>query len=48
MLTDEKFAEKATSFMLWKSIEGKYYTSEEYTAKVKDMQTDKDGFTIML
>ena len=48
VLTDEKFADKASSFMLWKSIEGKYYTAEEYTAKVKDMQTDKDGFTIML
>ena len=48
MLTDEKFAEKAANFMLWKSIEGKYYTSEEYTEMVKDMQTDKDGFTIML
>ena len=48
MLTDEKFAEKAANFMLWKSIEGKYYTAEEYTEKVKDMQTDKDGFTIML
>ena len=47
-LTDEKFAEKAASFMLWKSIEGKYYTSEEYTAKVQETQTDKDGFTIML
>jgi molecular chaperone HtpG len=48
MRTDEKFAEKAANFMLWKSIEGKYYTAEEYTEKVKDMQTDKDGFTIML
>jgi molecular chaperone HtpG len=48
VLTDEKFAEKASSFMLWKSIEGKYYTAEEYVEKVKDMQTDKDGFTIML
>ena len=48
VLTDEKFAEKASKFMLWKSIEGKYYTAEEYIAKVKDMQTDKDGFTIML
>ena len=48
ILTDEKFAEKASSFMLWKSIEGKYYTSEEYTEKVKELQTDKDGFTIML
>ncbi|MBQ2365154.1 MAG: molecular chaperone HtpG [Alistipes sp.] len=48
MLTDEKFAEKAASFMLWKSIENRYYTAEEYIEKVKDMQTDKDGFTIML
>ena len=48
MLTDEKFAEKAQNFMLWKSIEGKYYTSTEYVDKVRDMQTDKDGFTIML
>ena len=48
MLTDEKFAEKAAGFMLWKSIEGKYYTADEYTEKVKDLQTDKDGFTIML
>ena len=48
ILTDEKFAEKASSFMLWKSIEGKYYTSEEYINMVKENQTDKDGFTIML
>ena len=48
ILTDEKFAEKAASFMLWKSIEGKYYTPTEYTEKVKYTQTDKDGFTIML
>ena len=48
ILTDEKFAEKAANFMLWKSIEGKYYTSEEYIEKVKENQTDKDGFTIML
>ena len=48
ILTDEKFAEKAANFMLWKSIKGKYYTSEEYIEKVKENQTDKDGFTIML
>ena len=48
ILTDEKFAEKAASLMLWKSFEGKYYTSEEYINKVKELQTDKDGFTIML
>ena len=48
MLTDEKFAEKAANFMLWKSIEGKYYTSEEYIEKIRETQTDKDGFTVVL
>lgn len=48
ILTDEKFAEKAQGFMLWKSIENKYYTSEEYIEKIKAEQTDKDGFTIVL
>ena len=48
MLTDEKFAEKAQNFMLWKSIEGKYYTSEEYIEKIRETQTDKDGFTVVL
>ena len=48
MLTDEKFAEKAAGFMLWKSIEGKYYTSEEYIERIKELQTDKDDFTVIL
>ena len=48
ILTDEKFAEKASGCMLWKNTEGKYYTSEEYTTLVKDMQTDKDENLILL
>ncbi|MBO7264838.1 MAG: molecular chaperone HtpG [Alistipes sp.] len=48
MLTDEKFADKATNFMLWKSIEGKYYTSAEYVEKISEAQTDKDGFVVVL
>ncbi len=48
MLTDEKFADKATNFMLWKSIEGKYYTSAEYIEKIREAQTDKDGFVVVL
>ena len=48
MLTDEKFSEKAQGFMLWKSIEGKYYTASEYVDKIRETQTDKDGFTIAL
>ena len=48
ILTDEKFAEKASNFILWKSIEGKYYTPAEYVEKIGASQTDKDGFTIVL
>ena len=48
MLTDVKFGEKAQNFMLWKSIEGKYYTASEYVDKIRETQTDKDGFTIAL
>ncbi len=47
-LTDEKFAEKSDSFMLWKNTEGKYFTSTEFTESVKDNQTDKNGTIIML
>ncbi len=48
ILTDEKFAEKAAQCMLWKNTEGKYFTAEEYTATVKDLQTDKDDNLIIL
>ena len=48
LLTDEKFAEKAASCMLWKNTEGKYFTTEEYCTAVKDMQTDKDDKLIIL
>ena len=48
ILTDEKFAEKAAQCMLWKSTEGKYFTTEEYTATIKDLQTDKDDNLIIL
>ncbi len=48
ILTDEKFAEKAPAFMLWKNTDGKYFTAEEYTATVKDNQTDKDDTLVFL
>lgn len=48
MLTDAKFYEKAAKFYLFKSVDGKYYTQEEYLEKVKANQTDKDGKTILL
>jgi len=47
-LTDDKFAEKAKAFTLLKSIDGKFYTTEEYLEKVKPLQTDKDNKVILL
>lgn len=34
MLSDEKFAEKATSFALFKNTDGAFFTMEEYLAKI--------------
>ena len=48
ILTDEKFAEKASSYMLWKNTDGKYFTAEEYTAAIKDLQTDKNDKLVVL
>ena len=48
MLTDEKFYERATSFALFKNIEGQYATLDEYKAQVKEAQTDKDGNLVLL
>ena len=48
ILTDEKFAEKAPKFMLWKNVEDKYFTAEEYTELVKENQTDKNKNIIFL
>ena len=48
ILTDEKFAEKASDFMLWKNIEGKYFTPKEYTEKVRENQTDKNKTVVFL
>ena len=48
MLTDEKFYDKAIEFALLKNLEGKYFTFDEYKAKVKDNQTDKNGDLILL
>ncbi len=48
ILTDEKFAEKAQNFMLWKNTEGKYFTATEYTETVKENQTDKNKTLVFL
>ena len=48
MLTDEKFYEKAVGFALYKNLDGKYSTLEEYKDQVRDKQVDKDGNMVML
>jgi len=48
ILTDEKFAEKAAGIMLWKNVEGKYFTPKEYAEKVKENQTDKNKTEVFL
>lgn len=42
MITDEKFAEKAMKFYLLKNTECKYFSLEDYKAKIEAFQTDKD------
>jgi molecular chaperone HtpG len=48
MITEEKFYEKAKDFVLLTNTKNEYYTLEEYYAKVKDFQTDKNGTAIYL
>lgn len=43
MISDEKFNEKATGFVLLKNIDGVYATLDEYKEKVKSVQTDKNN-----
>jgi molecular chaperone HtpG len=47
-LSEEKFYEKAKEFLLLTNTKNEHYTLDEYQAKVKDFQTDKDGRLIYL
>lgn len=46
--SDEKFYEKAKEFILLNNTGGEFFTLEEYNAKVRDFQTDKDGRLVYL
>lgn len=48
MLTQEDFYEKAKNFYLFKDVDGKSYTMEEYQALIKDNQTNKEGQVVYL
>ena len=47
ILTDEKFAERAQKFFLYKDSEGKCHTHEELMAAVGETQKDKHGKVIL-
>lgn len=48
IVSDDKFSEKATGFLLLKNISDDYFTIEEYKEKIKENQTDKNGDLICL
>lgn len=48
IVTDEKFAEKATEFTLLKNTENKYYTLAEYETAIGENQKDRNGNLIYL
>lgn len=48
MLSDEKFAERAKKFTLYKTTDGKYYTIDELTEKISLTQKDKDDKVVYL
>lgn len=47
-ISDEKFYEKAKEFLLLTNTRNEHFTLEEYKAKVKDFQTDKNGNLVYL
>jgi len=48
MISDDKFYERATKFCLYKNIDGKYFSFEEYTEKIKSLQSNKDKRLVYL
>ncbi len=48
IITNEKFSEKAKDFVLFKNVDGKYFTLSEYAELIKAEQTDKDGTLVYL
>ena len=48
MLSEDKFYEKAGAFVLYPTVDGKFFTLEELKEAIKEKQTDKDGKTIVL
>lgn len=48
MLSQDDFYDRAKDFALFKDVDGKYYTYDEYKTLIKDEQTNKDKQLIYL
>lgn len=48
MLSEPKFYEKAGAFVLYPTVDGKYFTLDELKENLKETQTDKDGKLVIL
>ena len=48
MLSEPKFYEKSASFVLYPTVDEKYFTLEELKENLKEKQTDKDGKLVIL
>ena len=48
MLSDDKFYERAKDFVLLKNVDGKLFTTTEYTEHIQANQQDKEGSTVVL
>ncbi len=48
MMTEEKFYDKMSEYLLVKNVDGKYFTLEEYKELVKENQTNKENQVVYL
>ncbi len=48
MLSDEKFYDRSAKFALFKDVDGKYFTFEEYRKAVEEKQTNKEKKVVYL
>ena len=48
MLSEDKFYEKAGAFVLYPTVDGKYFTIDELKENLKANQTDKNGKLVIL